>query len=74
MEVRHTTNPTDLKTYTMERLRKEFLIESLFEHEKISMVYTHYDRMVIGGAYPVKETLGLEAGGNAEDRLFFRTV
>ncbi|MEV3264578.1 5-dehydro-4-deoxy-D-glucuronate isomerase [Paenibacillus larvae] len=70
MEVRHTTNPTDLKTYTTERLRKEFLIESLFEHEKISMVYTHYDRMVIGGAYPVKETLGLEAGETLKTDYF----
>lgn len=60
MEVRHTTNPTDVKQYTTERLRKEFLVEGLFEPNKINMVYSHYDRLIIGGASPVGETLKLE--------------
>lgn len=61
MEVRHTTNPTDVKQYDTERLRKEFLMESLFEAGQVKMVYTHYDRMVVGGALPVGEALQLEA-------------
>lgn len=60
MEVRYTTNPTDVKQYTTERLRREFLVEGLFEPDKINMVYSHYDRLVIGGASPVSETLKLE--------------
>ncbi|QAY66670.1 5-dehydro-4-deoxy-D-glucuronate isomerase [Paenibacillus protaetiae] len=60
MEVRHTTNPTDIKQYDTARLRKEFLVQHLFVPNQINMVYTHYDRLVIGGAFPAGETLTLE--------------
>ncbi|MEC0248095.1 5-dehydro-4-deoxy-D-glucuronate isomerase [Paenibacillus chitinolyticus] len=70
MEIRHTTNPADFKTFTTERMRKDFLIENLFQEERISMVYTHYDRMVIGGAVPVKETLELEAADTLKTEYF----
>ncbi|WP_042164065.1 5-dehydro-4-deoxy-D-glucuronate isomerase [Paenibacillus gorillae] len=59
MEVRHATNPEDFKTYTTERLRKDFLIEGLFNPDQISMTYSHYDRMVVGGAFPIQEKLEL---------------
>ncbi|SEF94616.1 5-dehydro-4-deoxy-D-glucuronate isomerase [Paenibacillus sp. UNC499MF] len=70
MEIRHTTNPADFKTFTTERMRKDFLIENLFQEERISMVYTHYDRMVIGGAVPVKEALELEAADTLKTEYF----
>ncbi|MCU6710357.1 5-dehydro-4-deoxy-D-glucuronate isomerase [Paenibacillus sp. J5C_2022] len=70
MEVRHTTNPTDVKQYDTERLRQEFLIENLYKADEINMVYTHYDRMVVGGAYPVKETLTLDAGDTLKTEYF----
>ncbi|SDS23080.1 4-deoxy-L-threo-5-hexulose uronate isomerase [Paenibacillaceae bacterium GAS479] len=60
MEVRQATNPADVKHYTTERLRREFLVEGLFEANKINMVYSHYDRLVVGGVLPVDETLRLE--------------
>ncbi|SFF11474.1 4-deoxy-L-threo-5-hexosulose-uronate ketol-isomerase [Paenibacillus algorifonticola] len=70
MEIRHTTNPTDVKQYTTERLRQEFLIESLFEQDRLTSVYTHYDRMVVGGAFPVNEKLALEAGDTLKTEYF----
>ncbi|WP_424767232.1 hypothetical protein [Paenibacillus sp. sgz302251] len=70
MEVRHTTNPTDVKQYTTERLRSEFLIESLFVQDQMKMTYTHYDRMVVGGAFPVNETLELEAAATLKTEYF----
>ncbi|MBD1382537.1 5-dehydro-4-deoxy-D-glucuronate isomerase [Metabacillus arenae] len=60
MEVRHTTNPNDVKQYTTERLRSEFLIDSLFAAGEINMVYSHYDRVVTGGAIPINGSLTLE--------------
>jgi 4-deoxy-L-threo-5-hexosulose-uronate ketol-isomerase len=59
MEIRHQSHPEDVKRYTTEQLRKHFLIEDLFQADKITMVYSHYDRTIIGGAVPVKETLKL---------------
>lgn len=60
MEIRHATNPTDFKTYTTERLRSDFLIESLFVQGEINMTYSHYDRVVTGGAIPTSQSLKLE--------------
>ena len=44
-----------------EELRQNFLIQSLMEDDKVKLVYSHYDRVIIGGAKPIKETLTLEA-------------
>lgn len=59
-EVRYATNPTDFKTYTTERLRNDFVIETIFANNEINMVYTMYDRLIVGGALPVGQTLHLE--------------
>lgn len=59
-EVRYTTNPTDFKTYDTERIRQDFLIENLFEDNKINHVYSHYDRYITGGAVPKNGSLKLE--------------
>lgn len=59
-EVRYATNPQDFKLYDTERLRKDFLIEKVFETNQINLVYTMYDRFIVGGAFPVSKTLNLE--------------
>lgn len=46
---------------TQKRLRKDFLIEKLFSSDEVNMVYSMYDRMVVGGAMPVNGSLQLEA-------------
>ena len=38
MEVRTACSPNDMKHYTTERLREEFLIQNLFEADKINLV------------------------------------
>ena len=60
-EVRYASNPTDAKSYDTTRLRKDFLIERVFVPNEVNMVYSMYDRMIVGGAMPVGETLLLEA-------------
>lgn len=60
-EIRYASNPQDAKNYDTERIRKDFLIERLFASEEVNMVYSMYDRMIVGGAMPVEETLKLEA-------------
>jgi 4-deoxy-L-threo-5-hexosulose-uronate ketol-isomerase len=44
-----------------DELRQNFLIESLFEPGRINLTYTHYDRMIVGGAMPVESPLILAA-------------
>ena len=60
-EIRYASNPTDAKAYDTTRLRKDFLIQNLFVADEVNMVYSMYDRMVVGGAKPVNEELLLEA-------------
>jgi len=60
-EIRYASHPDDAKKYDTGRLRKEFLVENLFVTNEVNMVYTLFDRLVVGGAMPVNETLTLEA-------------
>lgn len=60
-EVRYAAHPRDAKGYDTARLREDFLIEKIFAADEVNMVYSMYDRMVVGGAMPVNEALRLEA-------------
>ncbi|MBB6672515.1 5-dehydro-4-deoxy-D-glucuronate isomerase [Cohnella nanjingensis] len=70
MDIRHATHPSDAKRYDTAELRAHYLIEKLFEADRVRMTYTHEDRMVIGGAQPVKETLVLEAADTLKTEYF----
>ncbi len=59
-ELRYASHPSDAKTYDTARLRKEFLIEDLFRADDTTMVYTLYDRLIVGGLMPVETVMGLE--------------
>jgi 4-deoxy-L-threo-5-hexosulose-uronate ketol-isomerase len=59
-QVRQASHPQDTKQYDTQRLRDNFLIETIFTPDKVNMVYSLYDRLIVGGALPVKEKLELE--------------
>ncbi len=60
-EIRYAAHPEDAKSYDTTRIRRDFLIEKIFVPNEVNMVYSMYDRMVVGGALPVGEVLTLEA-------------
>ena len=60
-EIRYAAHPEDVKHYDTQRLRRDFLVEKLFAEDEVNMVYSMYDRIVVGGAMPVKESLTLDA-------------
>ena len=60
-QVRYAAHPEDAKHYDTKRIRRDFLIESVFTADEVNMVYSMYDRMIVGGAMPVTEQLTLEA-------------
>ncbi|CAM3846660.1 5-dehydro-4-deoxy-D-glucuronate isomerase [Cohnella lubricantis] len=70
MEIRHSVHPSDAKHYDTARLREHFLVEKLFEAGQVHMVYTHEDRMVIGGAQPAETALTLEAPDTLKTGFF----
>ncbi len=71
MEVRTAASPKDVKNYTTDRLREEFLIEDLFRPDEIKLVYSHVDRIITGSAVPIKP-LKLEAGAELRAEYFLQ--
>jgi 4-deoxy-L-threo-5-hexosulose-uronate ketol-isomerase len=59
MKIIHQVHPDDFPAYSTKQIREKFLLENLVVADKIECVYTHYDRMIIGAATPVKNTLEL---------------
>lgn len=62
MDIRYANHPEDVKRYDTESIRKHFLIENLFIKDEINLTYSHVDRFITGGAFPVDEVLNLENG------------
>ena len=54
MDIRHAIHPEHAKTFDTEALRQQFLIEGLFVKDQIHLVYSYYDRLIVGGALPLK--------------------
>ncbi|QOV18343.1 5-dehydro-4-deoxy-D-glucuronate isomerase [Blautia liquoris] len=61
MEVRTASSPKDMKHYTTERLREEYLIQNTFIPDEVKLVYSHIDRIIVGSATPAKKELTLTA-------------
>ncbi len=58
--LRYSAHPEDVKSYDTEKLRAHFLIETLFTTDEINIVYSMYDRYIVGGIMPVKSTIKLD--------------
>ena len=52
MEQRYATNPAQIPGMTTEQLRASYLVPELFVPGEVNVVYTHHDRIVLGGAVP----------------------
>lgn len=62
MNIRYSANQRDVKRYTTEELRREFLIEDLYRPDEVVAVYSHVDRMVTMGCMPVQEQVSIDKG------------
>jgi 4-deoxy-L-threo-5-hexosulose-uronate ketol-isomerase len=60
-ESRWAIDPDAAALMGTDELRQNFLIETLFEPGRINLTYTHYDRMIVGGAVPTDASLVLAA-------------
>lgn len=59
-QIRYSSHPKDVKHYDTKKLRKHFLVENIFVSNEINLVYSHFDRFIVGGAFPVTQKLKLE--------------
>ena len=60
MRSRFQNSPAETKTMSTEQLRENFLVAGLMQDNQLNLCYSHYDRMIIGGAKPVSKSLVLE--------------
>jgi 4-deoxy-L-threo-5-hexosulose-uronate ketol-isomerase len=58
-KIYHATHPDMMAGVDNADLRDKYLISGLFEADKVSLSYTHFERFVVGGAAPVKGALKL---------------
>ncbi len=70
VDFRYATHPDDFRNYDTDKIRKQFLIEKIFEKDNILLVYSLYDRYMVGGAMPVNKTLILETTDDLKSGFF----
>jgi len=59
-ETRYAIDPETAKRLDTQGLRQHFHKDGLFEDGEINLVYTHYDRFILGSAVPAGKTLTLD--------------
>ncbi|WP_176082614.1 5-dehydro-4-deoxy-D-glucuronate isomerase [Martelella sp. HB161492] len=60
IEIRHAIDPVTASTFGTEELRDHFRVSDIFVDGEINLIYTHYDRMIVGGAVPGDAELELD--------------
>lgn len=58
---RFAVHPADFTAYDTQMIRDEFLVEDVFIEDEISLIYSLYDRYIVGGAFPATRELLLES-------------
>lgn len=59
VDIRYSTHPEQLKTFTTGEIRRHYLIEELFIPGETRLVYSMEDRTIIGGITPADESISL---------------
>ena len=72
LEERFAVHVDDYKHYDTDTLRKHFLIEKLFEPEQAAFVYTHYERLMVGGVMPVRQAVTLPSYDQLRSEYFLQ--
>jgi 4-deoxy-L-threo-5-hexosulose-uronate ketol-isomerase len=60
MDIRYAMHPDQMKGLDTGEIRRHFLIERLFEKDEMSLVYSHIDRVIVGGVCPADQELELK--------------
>lgn len=72
MEIRFQSSPKEVKGMCTEELRANFLVQQLMKADEITLVYTHYDRVIVGGVKPVQQKVVLPNEGELRADYFLQ--
>ncbi len=64
VDIRHAMDPESVRALDTKALRAHFHMSGLFQPGAVKLVYTHYDRMIVGGVVPNGGQLVLDAVQN----------
>ena len=59
MQVRFQNSPKETGEMNTQELRDNFLVQNLMQLGKIELVYSHFDRLIIGGVVPTNSSISL---------------
>lgn len=59
MEIRFQSSPREVKGMNTQELRENFLVQQLMQADAITLVYSHFDRVIVGGVMPVNHPVQL---------------
>ncbi|MEP1445280.1 MAG: 5-dehydro-4-deoxy-D-glucuronate isomerase [Paraglaciecola sp.] len=59
-ENRYAIGPNEVKGFDTQQIRQAFLADNLMQENKVSWIYTHYERFMVGGAVPTSSPLTLD--------------
>ena len=72
MEIRFQNSPKEVKGMTTAELRENYLVQQLMQTDKLHLVYSHYDRVIIGGVKPVHHKVSLHNEGELKAEYFLQ--
>lgn len=70
MQVRFQNSPKETSEMNTQQLRDNFLVQNLMQAGKIELVYSHFDRLIIGGAVPTSAAISLPNEGELKANFF----
>ncbi|MEY8752710.1 5-dehydro-4-deoxy-D-glucuronate isomerase [Alkalicoccobacillus gibsonii] len=70
MKTLYPHHPDDVRLYTTEKLREQFLMEHVFQANEVVITYSHVDRIIYGGIYPVDKGVTLPEGKELSASFF----
>lgn len=70
MQIRYESSPREVERMNTSELRENFLVETVFSDDAIELVYSHYERLIVGGAKPVSKVLTLPTYGALKSDFF----
>ena len=70
MQVRFQNSPKETSQMTTQQQRENFLIQNLMVPGSIQLIYSHYDRMIVGGVVPGAAAISLTTEEELKAKYF----
>ena len=70
MKVRFQNSPKETSQMNTQELRDNFLVQGLMQNGTIQLVYSHFDRLIIGGAVPTEAAVVLPNEDELKAKFF----